>query len=82
MSRTRWQPKTEADFRIVAQGVGNPNNIPMCENCKYFYQHYGLIDGRYRKICAGHCGYLRIKERRPHDLCENHSYVCESSTTP
>ncbi len=41
-----------------------------CKYCKYFQQHYGLIDGIYLKINAGHCVRGRIKDRKPDATCE------------
>lgn len=36
-----------------------------CKDCKHFYQHYGLIDGKLYCIRCGHCGKGRVKHRRP-----------------
>ena len=41
-----------------------------CEYCKYFHQHYGLFDGEYKKINAGHCGRGRVKDKKPDATCD------------
>ena len=42
-----------------------------CKDCKYFYQHYGLIDGKLFCIRCGHCVRGRVKHRRPDmDACD------------
>lgn len=42
------------------------NNKKCCENCKYYFQHYGWIANQFIKICCGHCinRNLTAKEKR------------------
>ena len=37
-----------------------------CRSCKYFYQHYGLSQGRLHWLNCGHCTHkARTKHKRP-----------------
>lgn len=43
----------------------------VCENCKYFYQHYiRVAPYRYNPVHAGHCWYPRMKNRESSDSCK------------
>ncbi len=42
----------------------------VCENCKYFYQHYIKTERGFKETFAGHCFYPRMKEREATDSCK------------
>lgn len=46
---------------------------PVCTNCSHYYQHYVLMACGYYAPCnCGHCGYPRVKKRKPgQDGCEH-----------
>ena len=37
-----------------------------CQNCKYFYQHYGLDGTKIFRLHCGHCGKPRLRIKKPH----------------
>lgn len=43
----------------------------VCCNCTHYYQHYRKGKKRYSIVAWGHCGYPRIKARRPDQTCGN-----------
>ena len=47
---------------------------PTCRSCKYFYQHYGLSQGRLHWLYCGHCTHNdRSKHKRPDKkACEHY----------
>lgn len=58
-------------IEILKVEVSSKREKPQaCEYCKFFRQHYALIDGEYRRIYAGHCARGRIKDRRPDATCD------------
>lgn len=48
------------------------NCVANCGNCKHFYQHYVLVDGRYKKVYCGHCITPQIKTRKPDQAACNY----------
>lgn len=60
--------------RYYAYGTWAMKDTEMCATCAYYIQHWAERDGAFTPICAGHCTQgRRIKNRMPHDLCENYS---------
>ena len=54
----------------------------ICNNCKNYIRHYGLLDGRLYRLYCGHCTILRYKRRNPDkQACENFvpGTSCETS---
>lgn len=49
------------------------NATLLCQDCKYFYQHYGKDShGKFIVIYAGHCSRPRLKNRKPdHPICQH-----------
>lgn len=39
-----------------------------CRECKEYVQHYGIFDGKIRKVYCGHCKQIRSKAKRPDDV--------------
>lgn len=37
---------------------------PLCQNCKHFIQHYGIMDDRIFTINCGHCAVPRLRHRQ------------------
>ncbi len=54
-----------------------PKDIPMCVNCKHFWQHYICKGGPNDTaqwvvpLHCGHCIYPRVKDRKVYDVCEH-----------
>ena len=42
----------------------------VCENCRYFHQHYVRDGCGFSKVFAGHCTYPRLKDRENSDSCD------------
>ena len=36
-----------------------------CQNCKYFYQHYGLNGKKIYRLQCGHCSHPHLRNRKP-----------------
>lgn len=54
----------------------------ICQNCKYFYQHYTKDESKDRFLQAfcGHCVYPRIKTRTP--VAPACAHFCAKMETP
>ena len=37
-----------------------------CQNCKHFYQHYGLNGTKIFRLQCGHCGLPRLRIKKPY----------------
>lgn len=46
--------------------------LKICENCKFFVQHYIKNGNSYTEINLGHCIYLKPEQKKPlEEACEN-----------
>ena len=36
-----------------------------CQNCKFFYQHYGLDGKKIFRLQCGHCAHPHLRNRKP-----------------
>jgi hypothetical protein len=48
----------------------------MCVNCRYFHQHYMLVNPllhrtSFVELPCGHCTYNRIRYKKVYDFCEH-----------
>ena len=58
-------------IRVLQTEISTKRERPQaCKYCKYFYQHYGLFDGEYKEIYAGHCKRGRIRDKKPDATCD------------
>ena len=37
-----------------------------CQNCRYFYQHYGLDNKGFFRLHCGHCAHPHLRNRKPY----------------
>lgn len=53
-----------------------PKDVPMCINCRHFFQHYVKINSQQcAPIDWGHCSFPRLKPRQGFDTCQYFSKV-------
>ena len=51
------------------------NETDCCYNCRHYHQHF--VENHigdwvcFDEIYSGHCGYPRLKSRKPYDVCDN-----------
>ena len=51
----------------------------ICENCKYYIQHYVRHGRGYGIVYCGHCCYPRLKSRKPDTpACKHYKEKAES----
>lgn len=57
--------------RYLAHIHHQTDGVPMCKNCKHYYQHYTYFEDlkRFMPMNVGHCTEPRLKDRKPFDLC-------------
>ena len=48
------------------------DGIPMCHNCKHYYQYYVKLPLAFHPASDGYCAHPRIKNRMPFDLCTHY----------
>jgi len=50
-------------------------NKSTCSSCKYFIQHYTLLNGHLNEVDCGHCIKPRVKTRKPETAACGHYAV-------
>lgn len=58
----------------------NPTPKKTCDTCRYFLQHYGLVDERFIPVYCGHCTFSRVKARKPDSVACEH-FISGTSPT-
>jgi len=55
--------------------MANKTPKEMCRNCKFFIQHYILLDGKFKWINRGHCISGKIRDKHAYGkICKNYVY--------
>ena len=54
----------------------------LCQNCKYFLQHFTLDERKIFRVYCGHCTFSRARQKRPDaKACENFAAGCAQEDT-